>query len=56
MSNAIKERWEVILSLYTYNPNKDRFICNVCSKVLKTDNGMYTHISENHHEDINKEL
>ncbi len=50
------EHWEAILKLYSYHPNVDRYKCEVCGKLYKSDNGIYHHIDNNHLAEINSTI
>ncbi len=46
------DHWEAILKLYDYDPNVDRYKCQVCGGLYKTDGGIYRHIGNNHQDNI----
>ena len=46
------ERWEIILSMYVYEPNIARYKCKECGRLFKTDKGIYEHIDNSHNQVI----
>ena len=47
------ERWEAILKLYSYHPEVNRYRCDTCNKLYKSDRGVYKHADEHHNTEIN---
>ncbi len=49
------DRWEAIYKLFTYYPDVDRYKCEVCGKLYKSERRCFWHIDNSHNAEVLKE-